>query len=69
MSEEFILEDEVSIGIITHTNSRQYRFYAEEKVKEFIRKERELLRLLSQGKITWADFWMKRDKLIGKDLI
>jgi len=38
-------------------------------VKEFIIQEHRLLIKLRAGKITWIEFWERRRKLAGKDLI
>jgi len=39
------------------------------KVKEFIKRETELLVLFADNKITKLEFFIRRNKLIGKDLI
>jgi len=38
-------------------------------VKEFIKQENILLNLLWKGKIRWSEFWKRRTKLAGEDLI
>jgi len=47
----------------------RYWYYPEEDVKEFIKRETELLVLFADNKITKLEFFIRRNKLIGKDLI
>ena len=61
---------------MTEFNLSKYRtefvgmmFYEERIVKEFIKKENMLLNLLWKKKISWVEFWKRRKKLAGDDLI
>ena len=38
-------------------------------VKESVDKENSLLNLVKEGNISWSEFWEKRRKIFGKDLI
>ena len=42
--------------------------FVEEDVKEFIKRDKELIIKLRTGKISEVDFWGERDKLCGEDL-
>ena len=42
--------------------------YDEEDIKEFIKRDTELIELALNGDITWDKLWKKRDKLAGDKL-
>ena len=63
MTEEFDLSKK------RKSNSSGNWFYYEKNVKEFIKRDKELIRQLAVGEITYLEFHDKRDKLIGEKLL
>ena len=43
-------------------------WYHEQDIKRFIRRDKELIIKLRTGKISEANFWKEREKLVGRSL-
>ena len=68
MNEEFNLSEKIILAVTSeYTDSDEV--VRKEDVKEFIRLEDELIRLMENIKITFSEFIRRRDELIGKELL
>ena len=66
---EFKLDENLVIGRFTPTNQRQFRYYKEEDVKEFIRLDMDLIiSCFVKKEIDYPTFIERREKLIGEKL-
>ncbi len=67
MTKEFNLSEKELWMHHKETHQECYAF-TQKDVKEFIKKDMELINLLSAGKITFDEFLNRRDKLVGDKL-
>ncbi len=70
---EFNLSEKIEYGVDIVEDDRQVELGEPvikiSNIKEFIKREDNLLIKLRNGEITPVEFWDLRDKLVGKDLI
>ena len=57
---EFNLSSTILLGKELH--------FSKENVKEFIRRDKELIKLMMLKKISVGEFWYRREKLAGENL-